>query len=390
MSYRLFAVTSPGLESVLRQELAWLKIPLQPASKTLMEGEEKNGDESGGVEFEAGTADLYRANLHLRTANRILMRFGEFYTSTFSELRSRAAKLPWEMYIRAGQSISIRVTCHKSKLYHSDAVSERVAGAIQDRLGGEIHLVKFDDDLRPVPQLVVVRIVNDQCAISLDTSGELLNRRGYRLAAAKAPLRETLAAGLLLSAGWNRSTPLLDPFCGSGTIAIEAALLAGRIASGKHRRFGFMGWSSYESKLWQSVHGEARAAELPAQGLIQASDRDAGAVKMAQENAVRAGVMERIEFTCCAVSAVEPPPGPGCLVTNPPYGVRVSPSHDLRNLYAQLGNVLRAKMPGWQTGILCSDRMLAGQVGLAFGEPLHMVNGGLAVGFYRAKVPAGE
>ena len=387
MSYRLFAVTSPGLEPVLRQELAWLKIPLQPASKSGSEGEDKNGDESGGVEFEAGTADLYRANLHLRTANRILMRFGDFYTSTFSELRASAAKLPWEVYVRAGHSVSIRVTCHKSKLYHSDAVAERIAGAIQDRIGGEIHLVKFDEDLRPAPQLVVVRIVNDQCMISLDTSGELLNRRGYRLATAKAPLRETLAAGLLLSAGWNRSTPLLDLFCGSGTIAIEAALLAGRIAPGKHRRFGFMGWSGYESKIWQSIHGEARAAELPAQALIQASDRDAGAVKMAQENAKRAGVLERIEFTCCAISAVEPPAGPGCVVTNPPYGVRVSASHDLRNLYAQLGNVLRAKMPGWQTGILCSDRMLAGQVGLPFGEPLHLVNGGIAVGFYRARVP---
>jgi len=380
MSYRLFAVTLPGLEPAVRSELTALGIALpEPTPAT-------PGEETGGVAFETGTAGLYRANLHLRAASRILMRLGDFYASTFSELRARAAKLPWELYIRPGQTIALRVTCHKSKLYHSSAVAERVAGAVMDRLRKPVEVVKFDEELRPVPQLILVRIDHDQCTISLDTSGELLHRRGYHLETAKAPLRETIAAGLLLSAGWQADAAFLDPFCGSGTIPIEAAMLAGRIAPGKNRKFAFMGWPGYDSKLWHVILQEAAAAERPAQALIRASDRDAGAIKIAQANAQRAGVLERIDFSCRAVSAVEGLPAPGWMVTNPPYGVRVSPAHDLRNLYAQLGHLLRANFAGWQVGVLCSDRVLVGQLHLAFGEPLRLVNGGIHVGFYQAPV----
>lgn len=370
----------------MRQELAGLGIALPKPDVERAPGAEKGGEEAGGVEFEAGTSDLYRLNLHLRSASRILMRFGEFYTTTFSELRSRAAKLPWELHIRPGQAVALRVTCHKSKLYHSSAVAERIAGAISDRLRKPIQVVKFDEELRPVPQLVIVRIANDQCSISLDTSGELLHRRGYHLETAKAPLRETIAAGLVLSAGWDAASALIDPFCGSGTIPIEAAMLAGRIAPGKKRRFTFMGWTTYDSKLWNGMLQEAVAAERPVQGLIRASDRDAGAIKIAQANAQRAGVLDRIDFSCRAVSAVETVPAPGWMVTNPPYGVRVSPANDLRNLYAQFGNVLHAQFRGWQVGILCSDRVLVGQTHLRFEESIRLINGGIHVGFYRARV----
>ena len=203
---------------------------------------------------------------------------------------------------------------------------------------------------------------------------------------AKAPLRETLAAALLLASGWDGQAALLDPFCGSGTIPIEAALMAGRIAPGKKRNFAFMGWPGYDSKLWSALLKEAVAAERPAPAIIRGSDRDAGAVRIAQANAERAGVLERIEFTCRAFSAVDPLPGPGWMVTNPPYGVRVSAANDLRSLYAQLGNVLRAGFRGWELGMLCSDRVLAGQTQLPFEEPLRLLNGGIPVGFYRARV----
>ena len=386
MSYRLFAVTLPGLEPAVRQELAGLGIVLPQPAIGQEKSTEKPGEETGGVEFEAGTADLYRLNLHMRSASRILMRFGDFYATTFSELRASAAKLPWEQHIRPGHPVSVRVTCHKSKLYHSSAVAERVAGAISDRLKKPIQVVKFDEDLRPIPQLVIVRIAFDQCYISLDTSGELLHRRGYHLETAKAPLRETLAAGLVLSSGWDGVSSLMDPFCGSGTIPIEAAMLAGQIAPGKNRRFSFMGWTAYDSKLWSGIWHDAVAAERPAQGIIRASDRDEGAIRISIANAERMGVLDRIDFSCRAVSAVEPLPAPGWMVTNPPYGVRISPGNDLRDLYAQYGNVLRAQFRGWQVGVLCSDRVLVGQMKLRFAEPLHMVNGGIHVGFYRAKV----
>ncbi|HMD89240.1 MAG TPA: hypothetical protein VKF38_08755, partial [Anaerolineaceae bacterium] len=208
----------------------------------------------------------------------------------------------------------------------------------------------------------------------------------YRLETAKAPLRETLAAGLLLAAGWDITAPLMDPFCGSGTISIEAALLARHIAPGKNRHFAFMDWPGFDSKLWQTHYAEALAGEQSNPNLILASDRDAGAIRIAQANAERANVQADIQFSCRAFSAIEPPPGPGWILTNPPYGVRVSPSHDLRDLYTHLGDVLRSLCPGWQIGILCASDYLAGHTRLQFDRTLPLVNGGIPVKFFIGKV----
>ena len=389
MSYSLFAVTTPGLEPFTQAELAAMGINSRLPQYKNTPGEPH--EESGGVEFEASLYDLYRTNLHLRTANRILARLGEFYAAAFSELRKKAARLPWDLYLKPGQPVSLRVTCHKSRLYHSDAVAERIAGAINDALGKPVPVVKTSSSDEQVkrnmlPRLVIVRLVHDQCTISLDTSGELLHRRGYRLETAKAPLRETLAAGLLLAAGWDITAPLMDPFCGSGTIPIEAALMASRIAPGKNRHFAFMDWPDFDSKLWQTCYAEALAGEVPIAGPILASDRDAGAIRIAQANAERANLLAYIQFSCRAFSAIEPPAGPGWIVTNPPYGVRVSPSHDLRNLYTHLGDVLRALCPGWQIGILCASDFLAGHTRLQFDRTLPLVNGGIPVKFFIGKV----
>ena len=324
--------------------------------------------------------------MHLRTANRILARLGELGAITFAELRKKAARLPWEEYIRPGQPVALRVTCHKSRLYHSDGVAERVAAAIGDRLGRQVERVKADEEAQNPPQLVVVRFVNDLCTLSIDSSGALLHRRGYRLETAKAPLRETLAAGLLMAANWGGSTPLLDPFCGSGTIPIEAALFACRMAPGKNRRFAFMDWPNYDAALWQAQLDQAAAGEINNPVLLQASDRDAGAIRIAQSNAGRAGVLDHIQFACNAISAIQPPLAPGWVVTNPPYGVRVSPTQDLRNLYAQMGNVLQKLCPQWEVGFLCNSDVLAGQTRLKFIEKRPLVNGGIPVKFYLGRV----
>jgi putative N6-adenine-specific DNA methylase len=243
-----------------------------------------------------------------------------------------------------------------------------------------------DEDADNPPQLVVVRLVNDHCIVSIDSSGELLHRRGYRQAVAKAPLRETLAAAMLLASGWDIASPLLDPFCGSGTIAIEAALLSLGVPPGRSRRFAFMDWPGFEPKIWESVLAESTARAGSVVPVIQASDRDAGAVRMAQENAERAGVADYIKFSCRAVSAIGPPDEPGGVVTNPPYGLRVSEGKDLRNLYAQFGNVLRAKCPGWQVTVLCNDMKLLGQMGIKLDTSLVFVNGGVNVKVARGHV----
>jgi len=223
-----------------------------------------------------------------------------------------------------------------------------------------------------------VRIMHDLCTISVDSSGAGLHRRGYRLAVAKAPLRETLAAGMLLAVGWDPNRPLLDPFCGSGTIAIEAALLASGTPPGLQRKFAFMHWPGYAEADWQSVRQVGAPKTQPGQPFIQASDRDAGAIKMAQENAARAGVGGWIDFKQQAFSAIQAT-GQGWVITNPPYGVRISDSHDIRNLYARLGDVLRQQCPGWNYAILSNDDRLLAQTRLPERRRLALVNGGLPV-----------
>ena len=385
----LFAVVAPGLAAYTAQEL--FALGLLPAPDAA-------GVEPGGVTFSGDRTAIYRANLHLRTANRLLVRLGQFRAVGFEELRKFAGRLAWERYLAPGQPIALRVTCHKSRLYHSDAVAQRVAAAVGDRLGVAPPVQKFDEESdeqhdKQLPQIVLVRLLHDQCTISIDSSGALLHRRGYRLATAKAPLRETLAAGMVLAAGWSpqAAAPLLDPFCGAGTIAIEAAMLALGIAPGRERRFAFMDWPDFDAALWQKLLAAADAqqqqqAAMAGRLQIQASDRDAGAIALAQANAARAGVADVIEFTCRPVSAVEPPAQPGWVVTNPPYGVRVDAGGDLRNLYAQFGKVLRSRCPGWRVALLCNDRRLLGQTGLALDTSLGMVNGGIAVMLARGTV----
>lgn len=378
-----FVVTAPGFEALAAQELIDIGItPLQDSNEGVLQTR-LPGDEGGGIEFSGSKKDLYRANYQLRTASRVLVRLGEFFAAGFPELRRKASRLAWERYLKPGQPISFHVTCHKSRLYHSSAVAERIAGAIHDHLGVESPLVKKGEDTNegPLAQLIVVRLVNDQCTISIDSSGELLHRRGYRLETAKAPLRETLAAAMLAASGWDRTSPLLDPFCGSGTIAIEAALLAAGIPAGKNREFSFMNWPGYHEKDWKAVKTVAEKKQRTTRPMpvIQASDRDAGAIRIARSNAERAGVAQWIEFTRRAVSAVEPPETPGWVVTNPPYGVRVSANKDLRNLYAQFGNVLREKCPNWNVGVLCNDLQLFRQMKIQLDTSITWTNGGLPV-----------
>lgn len=380
----LFAVTPPGLEDLTRAELFSLGINHPRAVP-------------GGVEFEGFLAYLYRVNLWSRTASRVLARLGEFHALNFAELRRKAADLPWENFLRPDQPVAVRATCHKSKLHHSDAVAERIAGAIGDHFGqaAESEPQRRKDrkeiknrDLASFAPLrlenacrtgIVVRVDYDHCAISLDSSGAHLHRRGYRLATAKAPLRETLAAALLIHARYDPAQPLVDPFCGAGTFAVEAALIARRIAPGRSRHFSFMDWQNFELEEWRGQLNEAERAVQDSASTIEASDRDEGAVAAAAANAARAGVADAIHFRACAVSAVEPPSTPGLLIGNLPYGKRAG--GDVRNLYAQFGNIVRAKFSNWRVGILAGNMSLAKATGLGFGSPLMIENGGLRVPF---------
>jgi putative N6-adenine-specific DNA methylase len=371
---KLFAVSAPGMHPFTREELEELGIGSLDG-----QGQAEEASQAGGVELSGSLADVYAANLQLRTASRLLVRLGTFTAKNFPELRKKAGRLPWEEYLRPGSALALRATSHKSKLYHSGAVAERIAGAIADRLKKAPVLVPFDENAEgSPPQLVVVRLVNDECTVSIDSSGEGLHRRGYRKATAKAPLRETLAAAMLRAGGWDRQSPLIDPFCGSGTIPIEGALWAGGIPPGQYRRFAFMDWPSFQRDAWEAMLARAQTPHVESMPVLKGSDRDAGAVRLAKANAERAGVSQWIELTQRAISAIEAQ-GVGWIVSNPPYGLRVSEGKDLRNLYAQLGNVLRRECPGWKVVLLSSQDMLLRMTGLHFEYKISTVNGGVNV-----------
>lgn len=374
-----FAVTAPGIEALCAAELNAIGI-----AGTVQEG---------GVAWSGDIGSIARANLWSRTASRVIVRLGEFRARTFFELERNAKRLPWDAFIAPSGGVAFRVTSRKSKLYHSDAVAQRLTeAALRDISGVRVeHASSDDDDGGPAElpaQLFVVRVLHDVVTVSADSSGALLHFRGYRQQLAKAPLRETLAAALLLAAGWSGDTPLLDPMCGSGTIPIEAARLARRMAPGRDRSFAFARWPRFDARSWRSMLEQARSQELSkAPVTITGADRDAGAIVAARANAERGGVAADIELVEAPISAMSADQGAGLIATNPPYGVRIGETDRLRNLYAQLGNVLRTKRPDWRLAMLSADKTLERQLKLPLEEKLRTKNGGIAVRVVTARLP---
>lgn len=355
-----YAVAPPGLESFVETELSGLGI--------------RGTVEEGGVAFLATRRELYAANLHLRVASRVLVRVAEFRATAFWELEKRARAIPWADLVAPGRDVTFRVTARKSKLYHQAGIAERLAGAATGAVTGLTARGAGD------AQEFVVRVFRDTVTVSIDSSGALLHQRGYRLAAAKAPLRENLGAALLLASAWEPSSPLLDPFTGSGTIPIEAALLARRIPPGWQRGFAFERWPDFRVETWRAVRAAAEARIVPtAEAPIVGADRDGGAIRAARANAVRAGVAGDIEWREAAFSSVAPAAGPGWLVTNPPYGVRVGEANRLRDLYARLGQLIRGRFRDWTVAVLAADRRLVSAMGVTFREAARFRNGGIPV-----------
>jgi putative N6-adenine-specific DNA methylase len=385
---KLFAAVSPGLDPFILQELRQLGFqagrPLfSSPSMSKCEGQEGGG----GVEFQGTLGDVYRANLHLRTASRVFVQIGGFFGNTFSDLRRRARRLPWEEYLKPGEAVSLRVSCRRSRLFHSGAVAEKVLEAIGGRLGRNPSVRNLDEERgRPIPQLIFIRLSENRFTFWVDSSGMLLHRRGYRLATAKAPLRETLASAMLMASEWDMASPMLDPFCGAGTIAIEATLMARKIPPGSKRSFGFMNWPNFDRILWEAILEEGKKKERDRQLTIMASDRDQGAIQAARANAERAGVADDIAFSCRTISAIEPPTDPGWIVTNPPYGVRLRSNREVGRLYRQFGKVMARKCHGWKVVLLSADMQLWGNTGLQFDRGIPLRNGGLKVRLVKAIV----
>jgi putative N6-adenine-specific DNA methylase len=371
----VFAVCAPGFAPLVAAECAAMALPVGDVN-------------AAGVSLTLTLPELFRLNCWSRCASRVIVRLASFDARDFATLEKAAARVPWARVVPPGSSVRLRVTCKKSRLYHSDAVAERIARGIVGTVTGAQVVGRARDDeedeeSEAPTQLIVVRFDHDRCTISADSSGALLHRRGWRLAVAKAPLRETLAAGMLAALPWNGDEPLVDPFCGSGTIGIEAALRARDIAPGLSRRYALEQWPEAPVAAYEAEREAARGRVKPAVGVpIVLRDRDAGAIEAARANADRAGVLGDLVIEQGALSDTDLAAigARGVLLTNPPYGQRVSGGVDLRGLYTRLGDVLRAGGRGWRLGMLVPpDRALAGQLRLPLSPALRTTNGGLPV-----------
>ncbi|UPT74337.1 MAG: THUMP domain-containing protein [Elusimicrobiota bacterium] len=359
-----FASCAPGFEELLFGELCDLGL-LKPR---VLAGPP---DEAGGVAFAGDEAALARACRRLTLAERVYLRYGPFPAADLQALERAAAKVPWRRFFPFESKLAVRARTRRSRLDRDKTIAEKTAKA------AGAALTPFDD-ASPVP-LVRVSLDGDKAVFDVDASGAPLHRRGWRLESAKAPLRESLAAGLLRASGWDARSPLIDPFCGAGTIAIEAALRAAGLPPSPGRSFAFEKWTGF------AVPPEPAAAAGQAPRIL-ASDRDEGAVRAAKANAERAGVAGLIEFSVRAVSALDSPPGPGWIVTNPPYGVRVSEGKELRVLYSALGDALRSQCGGWRAALLAPPGPLVSATGLRVKPVLATLNGQLPVRVWSGRV----
>jgi putative N6-adenine-specific DNA methylase len=379
-----FAIVAPGLEPLALAEARALGLPADLA------------DGGGGISWTGDLQSVMLANVALRIASRVVVRLAAFEARSFAELERHARQIAWSRVVRAGGQVRFRVTCKKSRLYHSDAVAQRLADAVTRAMPG-VHAEGAsrardaddapgasdaeDESVDDDAQLFIVRLQRDRCTVSADSSGALLHRRGYRQATAKAPLRETLAAALLAASGWDGRSPLVDPMCGSGTIAIEGALLARGVPPGAARHFALERWPGVPSTLGMLVRNELAARLHPVTApVIVGSDRDAGAIAAATANAERAGVRDDITFAMRAISAAEfPAAARGWVITNPPYGVRVGEADRVRDLWARFGQVLRERAPGWRVALLSPSAALERQLRIPVQVVAQTSNGGIPI-----------
>lgn len=359
----IFAAAPPGLEGALLAEI--IEAGFDSAAET-----------PGGVTFTGDWRAVWRANLVLRGAGRILVRLGGFPAFHLAQLDKRARKFEFDRMIPHGSALRVQVnTNKKSKIYHAGAAAERIETALT-----ESHGYRLSDE---AALQIKVRIDNNFVEFSVDTSGESLHKRGHKTAVGKAPMRETLAALFLREMGYGADVPVLDPMCGSGTFVIEAAEWAAGLWPGRDRAFAFEGLIGFDPNEVSRLREEGRQSTKVAPPFF-GSDRNAGAIENATKNALSAGVDQLTRFTQAAISDLErPDSAPGIVIVNPPYGARIGKKKDLFALYGSLGKVLAERFSGWRVGIITSDGALARATGLPFAQTsVPIPHGGLKVKLY--------
>jgi len=355
--YQFYAVVLPGLETIAAQELNHL------SAHDIREDE-------GGVHF-SGTLDiLYRISLRARSITRILLRVGKCHAMSGAELEHQIAHMRWEHVIPQGASLAVKASSEHSKLTHSEHIAEAVEGGIRQALGKRLQ--KSGES----QQTIYIHITNNRCDIRVDCSGERLDRRGYRLASAKAPIRETLAAGLLLWMAWKSEETLRVPMCGSGTFAIEASQMSQYIAANIEHRFPFCDWDIFKDKRWQRVLERTQAMKKEASCKIYVSDLQQGALKACESNAKRAGVLSNLCLSQQDIRQLQPQDKEvGLIMCNPPYGLRIESEGEA--FYQMLGSILKKSFNGWRIMVICPSWKHERALGMPVRRRLKVRHGGI-------------
>lgn len=358
-----------GLESVLKKEITDI-------------GYDVTKVEDGRVTFVGDAEAICRANIFLRTAERVLLKVGSFKAYSFEELFEKTKALSWENYIpKDGKFWVTKATSVKSKLFSPSDIQSIMKKAMVERLKNVYHTEWFSETGSEYP--VRVSIMKDEVTVGLDTTGNSLHRRGYRLLTSKAPITETLAAALIMLTPWNKDRILVDPFCGSGTFAIEAAMIGANIAPGMNRSFTAEAWTNLiDKREWYDSVEEA--GDLVINGIemnIQGYDIDGDIVKAARDNAKRAGVDKYIHFQQRDVANLNNPRKYGFLITNPPYGERIAEKEELPVIYKTLGERFK-QLDSWSAYIITPYEKVEQDMGRKADKNRKIYNGMMKTYFY--------
>jgi putative N6-adenine-specific DNA methylase len=361
-AFAIFLACAPGLEHVLADEARG-------------RGFKRARADAGGVTIEGGWPDVWRANLWLRGPTKVIARIASFRAERLEALETQARRVHWRALLRTEVPVQVEAVCRQSRIYHSGAAAERVANAVR-----ESAKLRIAEDAEVT---LMVRIDNDVVTIGVDTSGELLHKRGNRVGVSRAPMRATTAAMFLRQCGFSGREPMVDPMCGAGTFVLEAAEVAAGLNPGRARSFAFEQLVPFDAAAWAAM--KAKSAAMKSAHVCYGFDRDATAIALAEKNAARAGIAECAQFSTQVISELRRPEGPpGLVMVNPPYGARIGDPGRLTALYVTLGQVLRSQFAGWRVGLVTTERTLAEATRLPFLPPGPPVaHGGLRVTLYR-------
>jgi putative N6-adenine-specific DNA methylase len=378
--FHCIATASFGLEAIVKSELEALGVDSPRA-------------EDRGVHFDADALGIARCNIHLRTADRVLIQLAEFPANDFDDIYEGVRAISWRDLLAAFPDVRVEARSVKSRITATPALQSVAKKALVDSLSGSRRGKPAERMPETGPRSDVQIVVRaDRATVCLDTSGAGLHKRGYRRETGEAPLRENLAAALVLLSRWDPSRPFVDPFCGSGTIPIEAALIASNAAPGLRRSFAAETGPLIDARLWKQAREEARAAERrDASVSIVGSDIDAGAVRVASANAKSAGVSDLVRFSRAPFSAFAPGGDYGCCVCNPPYGERMGDVAQARALYREMGTRCR-DLPSWSIFVLSSDEDFQRNFGARASRNRKLFNGNIRCWFYQyfGPLPPGE